>query len=81
MDLEIVRLHRMDGTSKIKAFVDISIGGFVIKGLRVVEGKNGLFLGMPQGKAKDGKWYDSVYAADKETEQNLSQMVLAAYQA
>jgi stage V sporulation protein G len=79
-DLKVVRLHRFAGESKLKAFADISIGDFVIKGLRVVEGQKGLFLAMPQEKAKDGKWYNVFYALNKEARQNLSEIVLAAYQ-
>jgi stage V sporulation protein G len=81
LEVKVVRLHRFDGDSKIKAFVDISIGDFIIKGLRVLQGKNGLFLGMPQEKsAKDGKWYNSFYPSTEEARASLSETVLAAYQ-
>ncbi|OGX16447.1 MAG: hypothetical protein A2166_00990 [Omnitrophica WOR_2 bacterium RBG_13_41_10] len=80
LSLKVVRLHRFDGESKTKAFVDISLGDFIIKGLRVLEGKKGLFLGMPQEKAKDGKWYNAFYPITKEARQSLSDLVLAAYQ-
>lgn len=78
--LEVVRLHRFDGESKTKAFVDVAIGDFIIKGLRVVQGNKGLFLAMPQEKAKDGKWYNSFYPATKEARQSLADVVLAAYE-
>ena len=80
LNLKVVRLHRFDGESKTKAFVDISIGDFIVKGLRVLEGKKGFFLGMPQEKAKDGNWYNAFYPVTKEARQNLSNIVLAAYQ-
>ncbi|MBU1124439.1 MAG: SpoVG family protein [Candidatus Omnitrophica bacterium] len=78
--LKVVRVHRFDGDSKVKAFVDITVGDFVIKGLRILQGKNGLFLGMPQEKAKDGKWYSTFYPANEEAKQDLHEVVLAAYQ-
>ncbi|MDD5730654.1 MAG: SpoVG family protein [Candidatus Omnitrophica bacterium] len=77
--IRVVRLYRLEGDSKLKAFADIAIGGFIIKGLRVLEGKNGLFLGMPQEKAKDGKWYNAFYPATKEARQDLSELVLTEY--
>jgi stage V sporulation protein G len=77
--VEVVRLYRWDSDSKVKAFVDVSIGDFVVKGLRLVEGKKGLFLAMPQEKSKDGKWFNSFYPRTKEAGQNLSDLVLAAY--
>jgi stage V sporulation protein G len=80
-NLEVVRLYRFDDAeSKIKAFVDIAIGDFIIKGLRILQGKKGLFLGMPQEKAKDGKWYNAFYPKTEEARQNLTSVVLAAYQ-
>ena len=47
-EVKAVRLHRFDSDSKTKAFADIAIGDFIVKGLRVVEGKKGLFISMPQ---------------------------------
>ena len=79
-DLQVVRLYRFDGESKIKAFADISIGHFVVKGLRVVEGKKGLFISMPSEKAKDGKWYETFFPATKEAREVLNELVLTAYQ-
>lgn len=80
LNLEVVRLYRFNGDSKVKAFVDIAVGDFVIKGLRVLQGEKGLFLGMPQEKAKDGKWYNAFYPKTKEARQNLTEVVLSAYQ-
>ena len=79
-DVKVVRLHRFEGDSKLKAFVDIAIGDFVIKGFRIVEGKNGLFLGLPREKAKDGKYYGAFFPVTDEARKNLSDVVLAAYQ-
>lgn len=79
-NLEVVRLHRFDGDSKIKAFVDIAIGDFIVKGLRILEGKKGLFLGMPQEQGKDGKWYNAFYPKSEEARQVLNDVVLTAYQ-
>jgi len=77
--IQISRIHRLEGESKLKAFVDVTLAGFLIKGLRIVEGKNGLFLGMPRQQGKDGKWYNCVSALNKEALKDLSDFVLAAY--
>ncbi|MBM3249405.1 MAG: septation protein spoVG [Candidatus Omnitrophica bacterium] len=79
-ELKVVRLYRYEGDSKVKAFCDVAIGDFIVKGLRLVQGKDGLFLSMPQEKSKDGKWYDTFLPLTKEARQNLSEIVLAAYQ-
>ena len=80
LKLEVMRLYRLEGDSKTKAFVDIAVGDFIVKGLRIVEGQKGLFLAMPQEKAKDGKWYNSFYPKSKEARQDLNEVVLSAYQ-
>jgi DNA-binding cell septation regulator SpoVG len=77
--VQVVRLYRCDGDTKLKAFVDVAIGGYIIKGVRVIHGKNGLFLGMPQEKAKDGKWYSSFYPATKEAKKALDEVILDAF--
>ncbi len=77
--LEVSRIHKVDGDSKLKAFVDITLGDWLIKGLRIVEGKDGLFLGMPRHQGKDGRWYNTVMLNSKETHQELTDLVLAAY--
>jgi len=79
LGLKVVRLYRLEGDSKTKAFLDIALGDFIVKGLKVVQGQKGLFLSMPQDKAKDGKWYNSFYPATKEARQALNDVVLAAY--
>jgi stage V sporulation protein G len=78
--IQVSRIYRLEGDSKTKAFVDVALNGFVVKGLRVVEGKDGLFLSMPRHQGKDGRWYNTVFAATKEKQAELSEIVLAAYQ-
>jgi stage V sporulation protein G len=78
--IQVSRIYRLEGDSKTRAFVDVDFDGFIVKGLRIVEGKNGLFLSMPQHQGKDGRWYNTVFPATKEKQQALSRMVLNAYQ-
>ena len=78
--IQVARLCRFDNDSSLKAFVDVTINGQVlVKGVRLVEGKNGLFVAMPKEKSKDGKWYESVSLLDKESKQELHEAVIEAY--
>ncbi len=77
--IQVSRIHRLDGDAKTKAFVDITLDGVIIKGLRIVDGANGLFVSMPRHQGKDGRWYSTVYPATKEKEKQLSELVLTAY--
>ncbi|MDD5128796.1 MAG: SpoVG family protein [Candidatus Omnitrophica bacterium] len=77
--ISVSRICKLDGDSKLKAFVDVSISGIVIKGFSVVDGSKGLFVSMPRHQGKDGKWYNTVYPVTKELKQQLSKVVLEAY--
>lgn len=79
--VEVLKLRRLDGDSSLKAFADVSFAGvFVVRGLKVVEGKNGLFVGMPQERGKDGRWYNAAYPVTKEFRELLTEIVLQAYE-
>lgn len=68
------------GNSKTKAFVDLELDEtLVIKGLTLVEGKDGLFLSYPSTKGKDGKYYNSVYSLDKEWNNFLQDACIKKY--
>lgn len=77
--IEVSRIYKIDGDFKLKAFADVLLSGVLVKGLRVVDGSNGLFVGMPRHQGKDGKWYDTVYPTTKEIKQELTDLVLTAY--
>ena len=77
----VERLYRMPGDdTATKAFADISVDGAVmVKGLRVVQGSKGLFVGMPRKPGKDGLWYDTVRPMTKEARASLVTAVLDAF--
>ncbi len=79
--LSVGRLVRFEGPGSVRAYCDLNIGGaFLIKGLRVVDGKKGLFVSMPRQQGKDAKWYDNVVALTKEAKEEVERVVLDAYQ-
>ena len=79
--IEIARLHKLDSNSALKAFADVAIGQVLVKGVRIVEGKNGMFITMPQSQGKDGKWYCTVMLLDENLKEELNKTVLEAYKA
>jgi stage V sporulation protein G len=81
MGLAVARLVRFDTEGTLKAYCDVTVGErFLIKGLRVVAGKNGLFVSMPRQQGKDHRWYDSVVPLSRETKTEVERLVLEAYQ-
>ena len=78
--IEVARVHKLENGSSLKAFVDVVVEeAFVIKGVRIIEGKKGLFIGMPKSEGKDGKWYDVVKILNDDLKQKFQDTVLAAY--
>ena len=65
--------------SKIRAFFDLETeDGFTLKGFKLVEGSNGLFVGFPSQKDKEGEYNDTIFA-DKTLKQKLNQLALDYY--
>ena len=50
-----------------------------LKGLRVINGKNGRFVGMPAEKDKNGEYRDIYFPASKEVRDQLAEAVLEEY--
>lgn len=50
-----------------------------LTGLRVIEGKNGLFVAMPTRKDKGGEYQDIFFPASKAMRDELQALVLEAY--
>lgn len=67
-------------TGNLKAFASITIEDkIVITGLKVVEGKNGLFINFPQYKDSNGDYKDIAYPLSKDIRNNLTKLVLSEY--
>jgi stage V sporulation protein G len=77
--MEIVS-YRNVNIGKIKASVDIrTMEGFIIKGFKVVEGDNGLFVGMPSERTRTGKYIDLVRIEDPSLKEMLETLVIDEY--
>ena len=81
VEISVKRLNKFGGEGTAKAFCDVAIAdSFLIKGIKVIEGKKGLFVSMPREQGKDGQWYDTVIPLTKEARQHISEVVLQSYQ-
>ena len=80
LDIKVHKIFRLNGNQPMKAFVDIAVNDLLlVKGLRVVDGKKGIFVSMPQEQGKDKKWYDQVRCLSDELMQHIEQVVIEAY--
>ncbi len=79
--MKIVRMNKLENSSgsKTSAYFDFETSdGIVIKGFKIVNGTNGLFISSPNEKGKDGKYYDKV-TLPKEMKESLEQAAIAEY--
>ena len=80
--ITINRIFVLKSTNKpLKAFADIIVNGaLVIKGIKVVSGKNGMFVSMPQEQnTQNKKWYPTVRCLDTDVRDKMQKTVLDAY--
>jgi stage V sporulation protein G len=81
MELTDIRLKKVESDSKVRAFVSITFDdSFVIKDLKVVDGKNGLFVSMPSRKKSDGEYVDIAHPIKSEVRKRIQERILDVYQ-
>ena len=80
LDVKIIKIHRLPQDSRVKAFVDLGINdALLIKGLRIVQGKKGLFVTMPTEQGKNERWYERVRCMNQNIRSLIAEKVLEAY--
>ncbi|MFA5069091.1 MAG: septation protein SpoVG family protein [Candidatus Omnitrophota bacterium] len=81
INVNVERLYKLESVGALKGFADISIcNSITVKGLRIVSGKKGLFVSMPQELGKDGKWHNRVIVNSDSLRDKLTELVLSAFQ-
>ena len=80
MEITEIRITLRDD-DKLRAFASITLDdSLVIRGLKVIEGANGMFVAMPSRQRKDGSYQDVAHPINRETREWLENMVIGAYQ-
>jgi stage V sporulation protein G len=75
-----VRVKRVDGENRLVGIAAITFdGSFVVHELRVIEGRNGLFVAMPSRKMPSGEFKDVAHPINSETRQMIENAVLEAF--
>ena len=81
LNLKVSSLKRLANGGKVKAFCDLVFGDlFLIRGFRVVEGEKGTFVGMPQQRSNQGKWFSIFTPSTNEIREYISEVILQAYE-
>jgi stage V sporulation protein G len=65
---------------KLKAFVNVTFdGAFVVKGLKIINGKRGFFVSMPARRRPDGTYQDMAHPVNIEMRREMEKKILEAY--
>ena len=76
-----VRVRRVDGQSRLRAIVSITIdNAFAVHELRIIEGKEGLFVAMPSKEVGEGKFKDLAHPINAEAREMIEKIVLEKYE-
>ncbi len=81
MEITSVDVHRKESDdTRMKANVSVTIdNGFVVHGIRVIEGREGLFVAMPSRKTSTGQHRDIAHPISKEVRKMFEDAILEAY--
>ena len=76
MNITKTSIYKLD-SGNVLALATITINDeFVVSGLRVLNGKNGMWVSMPSRKNKDNEYKDICYPVTKEARQAIQDSVL-----
>jgi stage V sporulation protein G len=65
---------------KLRAFVSIVLdSSFMVNDIKIIRGKDGLFISMPSRRKKNGRFKDIAHPLNQETRQVLEERIITAY--
>lgn len=66
---------------KLKAFVSVVFDHcFMVNDIKIIQGRDGLFISMPSRKKKNGEFKDVAHPLNNETRRRIESQVLGEYQ-
>lgn len=80
MKITDVRIRAVVTDSRLRAVASITIDDcFAVHELRIIEGKEGLFVAMPSRQISDGTFKDIAHPINVETRKMIEEAVIAKY--
>ncbi len=80
MDVTEVRVFPVD-EDKLRAYVTVTFDHcFVVRDLKLIRGKTGLFVSMPSKRRKDGTYKDIAHPLNNETRRMIEEKIIAEYE-
>jgi stage V sporulation protein G len=80
MEITEVKVFPID-EEKLKAFVSVVFDHcFMVNDIKIIQGRDGLFISMPSRKKKNGEFKDVAHPLNNETRRTIEGSVLGEYQ-
>ena len=80
MNITDVRIRKIDDEGKMKAVASVTFDGeFVVHDIKVIDGRNGLFIAMQSKKMGEGDFRDIAHPLTSETRNKIKEAILDAY--
>lgn len=82
MQLTELRIRKVTSEGKLKAYVTVTFDNcFVVHNVKIIEGKDGLFIAMPSKKTATGEYKDVAHPISPEFRTELQNKILDEYNA
>ena len=81
MEITEVRVQRVSPGNSLKAYANITFDDcFVLHNVRVIEGNDGLYIGMPSRKLSNGEFKNIAHPITAEFREKMTKAVLEVYE-
>jgi len=81
MEITDIRVRRVDGQGKLKAYVTVTFDDcFVVHNVKVIEGSDRVFIAMPSRKTRNGEFKDVAHPISSDFRSHLQDRIIAAFE-
>ena len=82
MELTDIRVRKVAGQGNLKAYVTVTFDNcFVLHNVKIIEGKQGLFIAMPSRRMESGEFKDIAHPINLDFRSKMQDKILAEYNA
>lgn len=82
LEITDVRIFLVDqkNNPKLKAFAIIVLNDcFLVRDIKIIEGRESLFISMPSKKGKDEKYLDTAHPLNQQSREFIAEKILTKY--
>ena len=80
-DIRIRIGRQTENIERLKAYADITFDeSFVVHGLKIIDGQNGLFVAMPSRRMPNGEFKDIVHPIKPELRAEITNVILERFE-